>query len=151
MKIEFFIGYPIRGSFDLITDDLSCLVQGSKRVHSGMSESFNQAGAVINPSTSDYGSIEVNNSAIIGGSNHPVGWGWDDDDRGMGMDIQALLSEFGDFGDLFEDDVLPFGEVILVLKQQRKLVLTFKIISTNRKHIQDLDSALIFSVPVYDV
>ncbi|XP_027162286.1 mediator of RNA polymerase II transcription subunit 13 isoform X1 [Coffea eugenioides] len=83
---------------------------GSKRVHSGMSESFNQAGAVINPSTSDYGSIEVNNSAIIGGSNHPVGWGWDDDDRGMGMDIQALLSEFGDFGDLFEDDVLPFGE-----------------------------------------
>lgn len=28
------------------------------------------------------------------------------------MDIQALLSEFGDFGDFFENDVLPFGEVI---------------------------------------
>lgn len=28
------------------------------------------------------------------------------------MDIQALLSEFGDFGDFFENDALPFGEVI---------------------------------------
>lgn len=30
------------------------------------------------------------------------------------MDIQALLSEFGDFGDFFENDALPFGEVIPV-------------------------------------
>lgn len=88
--------------------------QGSKRVRSGISESFNQSGGVINPSTSDYGSVEVNNLAIIGGSNDPVGWGWDDDDRGMGMDIQALLSEFGDFGDFFENDVLPFGEVLFL-------------------------------------
>ena len=35
-------------------------------------------------------------------------------DRGVGMNIQALLSEFGDFGDFFENDALPFGEVILV-------------------------------------
>lgn len=28
------------------------------------------------------------------------------------MDIKALLSEFGDFGDFFENDALPFGEVI---------------------------------------
>lgn len=27
------------------------------------------------------------------------------------MDIQTLLSEFGDFGDFFENDVLAFGEV----------------------------------------
>lgn len=31
------------------------------------------------------------------------------------MDIKALLSEFGDFGDFFENDALPFGEVIPVL------------------------------------
>lgn len=37
-------------------------------------------------------------------------WDWDDDDRGMGMEIQALLSAFGDFGDFFENDTLPFGE-----------------------------------------
>ncbi|CAN6881258.1 unnamed protein product [Brassica oleracea] len=42
------------------------------------------------------------------------GWDWDDydyADRGVGMDIQALLSEFGDFGDFFENDALSFGEV----------------------------------------
>lgn len=27
------------------------------------------------------------------------------------MDIQSLLSEFGDFGDFFEDEVLAIGEV----------------------------------------
>ncbi|XP_075102286.1 mediator of RNA polymerase II transcription subunit 13-like isoform X2 [Nicotiana tabacum] len=85
------------------------LKTGFKR--SRISESFSQAGAVINPSTSDYASMEVNNSAITGG-NDQIGlqWGWDDDDRGAGMDIQALLSEFGDFGDFFESDALPFGE-----------------------------------------
>ncbi|WVZ20140.1 hypothetical protein V8G54_007462 [Vigna mungo] len=61
---------------------------------------------------SDFGSVEVNNSAITGVGNEPIGsyWDWDDDDRGMEMDIQALLSEFGDFGDFFENDLLPFGE-----------------------------------------
>lgn len=84
----------------------------SKRGRPGMSESFSQASGAMNPSTSDFGSIEIHNSAIVGVSNDPIvsQWGWDDDDRGICMDIQALLSEFGDFGDLFEDDVLPLGE-----------------------------------------
>lgn len=63
-----------------------------------MTESYGQAGAVINAS------LETNNDQS--GSQ----WDWDDD-RGIGMDIQALLSEFGDFGDFFENDALPFGEV----------------------------------------
>lgn len=117
LKIVLLVEFPSHELLNwAIIDSISFLMQGSKRVRSGMSESFNQAGAVINPSTSNYGSIEVNNSAIIGGSNDPIGWDWDDDDRGMGMDIQALLSEFGDFGDFFENDVLPFGEVIFVLR-----------------------------------
>ncbi|KAL6553694.1 hypothetical protein OROGR_007536 [Orobanche gracilis] len=66
---------------------------------------------------SDFGSMEVNNSAITGVGNEPIGsyWDWDDDDD-RGMDIQALLSEFGDFGDFFENDVLPFGEVSAYIK-----------------------------------
>ncbi|XP_010534871.1 PREDICTED: mediator of RNA polymerase II transcription subunit 13-like [Tarenaya hassleriana] len=61
---------------------------GSKRPRIGMGESFGQVGI----------------------ANDQIGWDWDDDDRGAGMDIQALLSEFGDFGDFFENDALPFGE-----------------------------------------
>ncbi|XP_011088350.1 mediator of RNA polymerase II transcription subunit 13 [Sesamum indicum] len=85
---------------------------GSKRPRTGTSESFGQAGMVLNPSMSDYGTMEVNNVSITGVGTEQVGsqWGWDDDDRGIGMDIQALLSEFGDFGDFFENDALPFGE-----------------------------------------
>lgn len=62
---------------------------------------------------SDFGSSEVNTSAITGVANEQIGshWDWDDDERGVDMDIQALLSEFGDFGDFFETDALPFGEV----------------------------------------
>lgn len=69
---------------------------------------------VLNPSITDYDTMEVNMS-ITSAANEQIGsqWGWDDDDRGMGMDIQALLSEFGDFGDFFENDALPFGEVIV--------------------------------------
>ena len=65
------------------------------------------------PMQDAYGSVEVNNSVITGVAND-VGsqWDWDDDGRGVCVDIQALLSEFGGFGDLFENDVLPFGEVI---------------------------------------
>ncbi|KAL6994249.1 hypothetical protein U1Q18_012356 [Sarracenia purpurea var. burkii] len=88
----------------------------SKRPRTGMAESFGQAAMVTNGSMQDtyksnYGSIEVNNSAITGVAND-IGshWDWDDDDRGGGMDIQALLAEFGDFGDFFESDDLPFGE-----------------------------------------
>ena len=93
-------------------------MQGSKRPRIGISESFGQVGAVKNVPMqdaymSDYGSVEVKNSAITGIANEQIGshWDWDDDDRGAGMDIQALLSEFGDFGDFFENDALPFGEV----------------------------------------
>lgn len=81
--------------------------QGAKRPRTGMEESFVQAGGMINVSTQDY-----NNSGITGVASDQIGshWDWDDDDRGVGMDIQALLSEFGDFGDFFENDALPFGE-----------------------------------------
>lgn len=87
-------------------------LQGSKRPRTGMVESFGQIGTVTNAST-DFGSVE-NTSAITGVASDQIGshWDWDDDDRGMGMDIQALLSEFGDFGDFFENETLPFGEVI---------------------------------------
>ncbi|XP_027336151.1 mediator of RNA polymerase II transcription subunit 13 isoform X2 [Abrus precatorius] len=87
---------------------------GSKRSRTGVTESLSTATnvPVQDAYMSDFGSMEVNNSAITGVGNEPIGsyWDWDDDDRGMEMDIQALLSEFGDFGDFFENDVLPFGE-----------------------------------------
>lgn len=84
-----------------------------------MTESYGQAGTVTNAPTEDVyksniRSMEVNRSVITGVGNDQIGsnWDWDDDDRGIVMDIQSLLSEFGDFGDFFENDVLPFGEVI---------------------------------------
>ncbi|KAJ7964650.1 Mediator of RNA polymerase II transcription subunit 13 [Quillaja saponaria] len=90
---------------------------GSKRPRTGVTESYSQlVTATNNPMQdahiSDFGSMEANNSAITGVANEQIGshWDWDDDDRGMGMDIEALLSEFGDFGDFFENDALPFGE-----------------------------------------
>ncbi|KAI4317451.1 hypothetical protein L6164_025318 [Bauhinia variegata] len=90
---------------------------GSKRSRSGVTESLSQVGTATNVPVqdaymSDFGSMDVNNSAVTGVANEQMGshWDWDDDDRGTGMDIQALLSEFGDFGDFFENDVLPFGE-----------------------------------------
>lgn len=81
--------------------------QGAKRPRTGADDSYVQAGSVINAPTQEY-----SNSGITGVGNDQVGsqWDWDDDDRGLGMDIQALLSEFGDFGDFFENDALPFGE-----------------------------------------
>ncbi|CAK9169919.1 unnamed protein product, partial [Ilex paraguariensis] len=85
------------------------LKTGSKRPR----ESFGQAGAVINPPMQDaYGPIKVNTSAITAVANEQIAshWDWDDDDKGVVIDIQALLSEFGDFGDFFENDSLPFGE-----------------------------------------
>lgn len=70
---------------------------------------------MINPSASECASMEVSNSAITEGNGQfGLQWGWDDDDRDTGMDIQALLSEFGDFGDFFENDALPFGEVVIL-------------------------------------
>ncbi|GMH10269.1 hypothetical protein Nepgr_012110 [Nepenthes gracilis] len=88
------------------------LNQGAKRPRTGLGESFGQVGTVINASIQDAYKSDFNHSAITGQANDQVGarWDWDDDDSGVGMDIQALLSEFGDFGDFFETDVLPFGE-----------------------------------------
>ncbi|XP_050278302.1 mediator of RNA polymerase II transcription subunit 13 isoform X3 [Quercus robur] len=83
-----------------------CTKMGSKRPRTGMGAATNAL--VQDASKSDFSSMDVNNSAITGVANEQ--WDWDDDDRGMPMDIQALLSEFGDFGDFFENDTLPFGE-----------------------------------------
>ncbi|XP_015878817.2 mediator of RNA polymerase II transcription subunit 13 isoform X3 [Ziziphus jujuba] len=100
-------------SNDQLENDVPKL--GSKRTRAGMTESFGQLGAPTNVPTqdsykSDLGS--VNNSAITGIANEYIGsfWDWDGDDRDMGTDIRALLHEFGDFGDFFENEVLPFGE-----------------------------------------
>ncbi|XP_008807938.3 mediator of RNA polymerase II transcription subunit 13 isoform X1 [Phoenix dactylifera] len=89
----------------------------SKRARTGTTETTGQAGTVVSATTQDaynteYSVAEANNSAAAGAANIQVGsrWDWDDDDRGVGMDIQALISEFGDFGDFFENDVLAFGE-----------------------------------------
>ena len=91
-------------------------LQGSKRSRAGMAESFGQVGAATSvpmQDLSDLGTVEVNNSAITGLANEHIGsfWDWDGDDRDMGTDIRALLHEFGDFGDFFENEALPFGEV----------------------------------------
>nr|POE66735.1 isoform 2 of mediator of rna polymerase ii transcription subunit 13 [Quercus suber] len=85
-------------------------MQGSKRPRTGMGAAT--TALVQDASKSDFSSMVVNNSAITGVANEQIGsqWDWDDDDRDMPMDIQALLSEFGDFGDFFENDTLPFGE-----------------------------------------
>ncbi|XP_048235321.1 mediator of RNA polymerase II transcription subunit 13 isoform X2 [Ricinus communis] len=90
---------------------------GTKRPRTGMPESFGQMGAMKNnlmqdAYKSDFGSLEISNSAITGVANEQIGThlDWDDDDRGIGINIQALLSEFGDFDDFFQNDVLPFGE-----------------------------------------
>ncbi|GLU19597.1 hypothetical protein SLE2022_358380 [Rubroshorea leprosula] len=90
---------------------------GTKRPRTGMAESFSQVGSITNAPTQDvykssFTSMDVSTSAITGVGNDQIGsnWDWDDDDRGMDMDIQSLLSEFGDFGDFFENEALPFGE-----------------------------------------
>lgn len=88
-------------------------MQGSKRSRTGVTGSLSTATNIPGQDAymSDFGSMEVNNSAITRVGNEAIGSYWDDDDRGTEMDIQALLSEFGDFGDFFENDDLPFGEV----------------------------------------
>ncbi|KAM1802692.1 hypothetical protein ACFX12_028754 [Malus domestica] len=99
---------------DRLGNDIS--KSGFKRPRAGMADSFAEVGTATSASlqdayNSDFSSMEVSNSAIPGLANEQIGshWDWDVDDRD-GTDIHALINEFGDFGDLFEDDVLPFGE-----------------------------------------
>lgn len=107
---------PVLTFVQLGTNNDSYAVQGSKRSRTGVTQSLSMTTHIPGQDAymSDFGSMEVNNSAITRVGNEPIGsiWDWDDEeDKGMEMDIQALLSEFGDFGDFFENDVLPFGEV----------------------------------------
>lgn len=82
---------------------------GTKRSRTGMAESFGQVGSITNAPTQDFG---ASTSAITGVGYDQIGsnWDWDDGERDVEMDIQSLLSEFGDFGDFFENEALPFGE-----------------------------------------
>ncbi|URE18793.1 Mediator complex subunit 13 C-terminal [Musa troglodytarum] len=89
----------------------------TKRPRTGATDTCVQTGTVLSATIqdafmSDYSIAEVDNSGAAGAQNAQVGshWDWDGDDRGIGMDIQTLLSEFGGFGDFFEDDILAFGE-----------------------------------------
>ncbi|XP_020091432.1 mediator of RNA polymerase II transcription subunit 13 isoform X2 [Ananas comosus] len=78
----------------------------SKRPRSD-AEAFAQDGKVLGENI-QY--ADANNSAAVGVANAQgiSLWGWEED--AVVMDIQILLSEFGDFGDFFEHDVLTFGE-----------------------------------------
>ncbi|KAL3843474.1 hypothetical protein ACJIZ3_000877 [Penstemon smallii] len=129
---------------------------GSKRPRTGTSESFGQAGMVLNPSMSDYGNMEVN-KYTAGVGNEIIGshCGWDDDDRGIGMDIQALLSEFGDFGDFFENDALPFGEPPGTAESQAVMVPApegGELSSSPSNSLMDLSDQMLFPVgfPTFD-
>ncbi|XP_072986939.1 mediator of RNA polymerase II transcription subunit 13 [Typha latifolia] len=86
----------------------------SKRLRTDMTETSAQSGKVGDMQDafkSGYNVVEANNSVVAEVANvQGVSlWGWEEDD-GVGMDIQTLLSEFGDFGDFFENDILIFGE-----------------------------------------
>ncbi|XP_031502551.1 mediator of RNA polymerase II transcription subunit 13 [Nymphaea colorata] len=70
-------------------------------------------GAIHNEFKQECGLTETNTaSGILNATINHLGtyWHWDDDDAGVVLDVQTLLSEFGDFSDLFQNDVLPFGE-----------------------------------------
>ncbi|KAK4792713.1 hypothetical protein SAY86_023148 [Trapa natans] len=102
------------GDLDADADSLTCKqsdISSADHVKAG-SKRPRPVTAVQAGYKSDFGSVEINDSAITGIPTEHLGshWDWDDDDRGAGMDIQALLSEFGDFGDFFVNDALPFGE-----------------------------------------
>lgn len=88
----------------------------SKRPRSVTAESFVQAGTPASGHNQDqlvseYNMAEGSNQVTVGQSFNHTGSGWNwDEDRGTGLDIQALLVDFGDFGDFFKDDLLPIGE-----------------------------------------
>lgn len=91
---------------------------GSKRSRTGLIQSLSTTTNIPGQDAymSDFGSMEVNNSAITRVGNEPTGsyWDWDDNDeenRGMELNMEALLKEFGrGFDDFFVRDELPFGE-----------------------------------------
>ncbi|KAL5731464.1 hypothetical protein ACHQM5_004188 [Ranunculus cassubicifolius] len=108
------------GDLEADADSLSCRQSGfssndqlegddhkqvSKRPRTGTTDSFGGSGTVINPN------MEANNSAIVGVGNDQAAsiWDWDSDVR-VEIDIQVLISDFGDFSDFFESESLPFGE-----------------------------------------
>jgi len=94
-------------------------VQGSKRSRTGLIQSLSTPTNIPGQDAymSDFGSMEVNNFAITRVGNESTGsyWDWDDNDeenRGMELNMEALLKEFGEgFADFFVRDELPFGEV----------------------------------------
>lgn len=63
---------------------------------------------------SEYSVVEAVSSAAAIVTDDGIGSYWDlaDDDGDYGINIQSLLSEFGDFGDFFVNDNLCFGEVM---------------------------------------
>ncbi|KAI3880587.1 hypothetical protein MKW92_020076 [Papaver armeniacum] len=82
--------------------------QVSKRPRLGVTESFGGPGTVIDATTEAYKS---DLSPLEANEPFRCLWDWDDNDKSGGLDIHILISEFGDFSDLFESDTLPFGEL----------------------------------------
>lgn len=73
--------------------------------------------------------VQANHIADPSDTNRGILWAGLDDE-GTGLDINVLLSEFGDFGGFFENDLMTFGEVseifeifLLVLSFYRELQL----------------------------
>ncbi|KAL9271921.1 Mediator of RNA polymerase II transcription subunit 13-like protein, partial [Drosera capensis] len=108
------------GDFETDADSLICRqaglsssdTMGAKRTRT-VEESFGQGGTTLTASLQDGYKSDFNTSAITGVASDLTrfNWDWDGDDKEtVLLEIQALVSEFGDFGDLFESDALPFGE-----------------------------------------
>ncbi|ERN20081.1 mediator of RNA polymerase II transcription subunit 13 [Amborella trichopoda] len=121
----------VLSSYDMFENEGSKTVQASKRAHSEITDSFGQGLGPVksarkgNESTAQtlaagdggsitdvYSSIDAHAISTAGAVKDRIvnPWDWGDDDRGVGMDIQTLLAEYGDLGDLFVNDVLDFGE-----------------------------------------
>lgn len=55
--------------------------------------------------------MQANHIADPSDTNRGILWAGLDDDGAAGLDINILLSEFGEWGGFFENDVMEFGEV----------------------------------------
>eukprot|EP01018_Ginkgo_biloba_P032449 Gb_30550 [translate_table: standard] len=121
-------------SAEQLESDGSKILQGGKRGRSNGAESLseaamaksarkgNSAGAeasglagdrIVNDTFKSGCSLTELNTAVVSSTTAGPAispWDWPDDDRSMGMDLQNVLAEFGDFGDFFEDEALGFGE-----------------------------------------